>query len=122
MQLSASALQVQLSGESVGLLDELRTVSDWWPKLEEEDGSLPLNSAVSGLYVTRKKRNRASGAQNVKKISQKQQQLEKVQQKAKRRKRKQNKKKGKTASSGKGLPLLKARKELGRCVCVCVQN
>lgn len=59
--LKADNLQVQLSGESVAMLDDLKSVEEWWPQLEEDEGD---TARASGLFTSRRKRKRASGDAN----------------------------------------------------------
>eukprot|EP00435_Cladocopium_sp_Y103_P072345 s131_g40.t1 len=69
VNLGTDSMSVQLSGESVGILDSLQRAPDWWPVLPEDGGDGEdeecQNKAVAGLFVTaRRKRKRLSGAKN----------------------------------------------------------
>lgn len=68
VELATDYIEVQLSGESVAMLDELRQVSDWWPDPEQDDEGEPTSStAIAGLFLSgrsARKRKQASGVAN----------------------------------------------------------
>jgi hypothetical protein len=65
MQLGADRLQVQLCGESVGILDQIEKAAEWWPEMDEDQDAGAQDQAVAGLFVSaRRKRKRASGRAN----------------------------------------------------------
>eukprot|EP00438_Fugacium_kawagutii_P030301 Skav225600 [mRNA] locus=scaffold1399:234939:237459:- [translate_table: standard] len=66
VNLGTNSMTVQLSGESLAILDSIKTAPQWWPSMPEDgqDEEDEKNQAVAGLFVSRKKRKRRCGAKN----------------------------------------------------------
>ena len=66
VNLQTHSMTVQLSGESVAILDGLQQAPEWWPSMPEEGSEECKSTAQSGLFLSarRKRKPTPSGTKN----------------------------------------------------------